>query len=94
MSALSQRIVDEFWELCNVAHECWLARRGLFEDNPDRDYLFNTFCGPFLLHLSNMTQQHVLHQIAKLHDPAVQSGNINTITLRIFLVSSPCESAR
>jgi len=24
-----------------------------------------------------MTQQHVLHQIAKLHDPAVQSGNIN-----------------
>jgi hypothetical protein len=70
-------MIDEFWQICNAAHECWRARRGLFEDNTQRDYLLGTFCGPFLEHLSRITQQYVLHQIAKLHDPPVQNGNIN-----------------
>lgn len=77
MSALSPRIVDEFWELCNAVHECWLARRGSFEDYAHRGHLIGAFCGPFLQHLSSVTQQHVLHQIAKLQDPAVQGGNVN-----------------
>jgi hypothetical protein len=77
MSTLTPQIIGEFWAICNAVYECWLARRGLFEDNADLDQLGRTHCSAFLGHLSLVTQRDVLHQIAKLHDPARQFGQNN-----------------
>jgi hypothetical protein len=35
MSTLDAQTAREFWEVCNATHECWLARRGLFDDNAE-----------------------------------------------------------
>jgi hypothetical protein len=77
MSILTAQIVDEFWQICNAAHECWLAHRGLFDDNTDAEQLRHTHCAPFLAYLSIVTQRDTLHQIAKLHDPARTFGQNN-----------------
>lgn len=77
MSALSPQILAEFWQICNAAYECWLARRSLFDDNAELDQLGRTHCAELLGHLSIVTQRDVLHQIAKLHDPAKQFGQNN-----------------
>lgn len=77
MSTLDTQIVREFWEVCNAAYECWLARRGLFEDNAELKQLGHTHCAQLLAHLGMVTQRDLLHQIAKLHDPAKQFGQNN-----------------
>jgi hypothetical protein len=74
---MDPQIVGEFWEICNAAYECWLARRGLFEDNAELEQLVHTHCAQYLAHLGIVTQRDVLHQIAKLHDPARQFGQSN-----------------
>jgi hypothetical protein len=78
---MDPQIVGEFWEICNAAYECWLARRGLFEDNAELEQLVHTHCAQYLAHLGIVTQRDVLHQIAKLHDPARQFGQSNLSSL-------------
>jgi hypothetical protein len=77
MSALSGQIINEFWQICNAAYECWLGHRELFDDNADLEQLGRSPCAAFLAHLSIVTQRDTLHQIAKLHDPAKQFGQNN-----------------
>jgi len=77
MSKLSPEIIVEFWQVCNAAYESWLARRGLFDDNPDLERLSRTHCAEFLGHLSIVTQRDGLHQIAKLHDSPTMFGQSN-----------------
>jgi hypothetical protein len=77
MSAIDAQIVREFWEACDAAYESWLARRGLFDDNAELEQLGHTHCAQFLAHLGIVMQRDLLHQIAKLHDPARQFGENN-----------------
>jgi AbiU2 len=77
MSVLTPQIVDEFWQICNAAYECWLGHRGLFDDNANLEQLGGSHCAAFLAHLSIVTQRDTLQQIAKLHDPAKQFGQNN-----------------
>lgn len=77
MAVLDPKILDEFWEICNAAYECWLCHRELFDDNPEAEQLSRSHCAPFLAHLSVVTQRDTLHQIAKLHDRAKQFGQNN-----------------
>jgi hypothetical protein len=84
MSALTPQIVDEFWEICNAAYECWLAHRTLFDDNADQEPLLRSQCAAFLQHLSIVTQRDTLHQIAKLHD---RPGHIGQHNLSIAYIT-------
>ena len=77
MTALSSTVVKEFYQLCNWAYEAWSTHRVLFDENPKASALQASAAGDALGRLSIITQEYVLHQISKLHDPAVQQGQTN-----------------
>ena len=77
MPALSNVVVTEFCNLCNDAYTSWLTRKYLFDLNPDFAEFKHPHYEHFFQRLSDITQKYWLHQLAKLHDPAVQSGQIN-----------------
>lgn len=76
MTALSQSVALEFCKLCGWAYETWLNHRELFDLNPRAAELKSSFAGEALARLSVISQEYSLHQIVKLHDPAVVSGKI------------------
>lgn len=84
MSALSHTIILKFCKLCQWAHTAWVIHR-TFEDNLD-DAVVKTRsrCPHVLSDMSIITQEYVLLQIAKLHDPAVQSGK-NNLTIEYVI---------
>ncbi len=77
MAAIGIPVVQEFCKLCNWAYEAWATHRVFFDDNPKADALKASHYGEPLGRLSVITQEYVLLQITKLHDPAVQRGQIN-----------------
>lgn len=77
MTILTAPVVEEFYGLCNWAYEVWLTHRELFDVNPRAEELKQSFAGDALGRLSIVTQEYLLHQIAKLHDPASQYGHAN-----------------
>lgn len=83
MPAHSVEVVKKFCELCDWLLQIWQARKMLFDDNPD----VATFREPRHAHLfyrlQEVVQENWLHQLAKLHDPAVQSGQKGHINLSI-----------
>jgi hypothetical protein len=83
-SGLSERIIREFHGLCNHAYDAWITHRTLFDDNPRVRELDGHGMAPFFSRLFSITQEYSLHQIAKLHDPAVQMGRAN-LTLEYML---------
>lgn len=76
MNIISSDTAEKFCELCNWAYECWITHKRLFDDN---DLLEDTVgkAKYFTSRLSVITQEYVLLQICKLHDPAVQRGSMN-----------------
>jgi hypothetical protein len=76
MAALSPLVVEEFCKLCDWAFKAWLTHRELFDENPNATQLQASNGAEALSLLSVITQEYALHQIAKLHDPAVVAGNI------------------
>lgn len=83
MNPISVDVALKFCELCNWTHECWQTHRRLFDDNRNDD---ETIWGSMLFteRLSKITQEYVLLQICKLHDPAIQKGSFN-ITIDYFV---------
>lgn len=77
MPAISERVVKEFCTLCNWAYEVWLSHRDLFDENPRAEELRQSPAGEALGRLSIITQEYLLHQIVRLHDPAIQAGQAN-----------------
>jgi len=77
MTALSNTVVKRFCEICNSAYEFWITHRTLFDSNPQVEKLVKGDCGAFFSRLSIITQEYALHQLVKLHDPAVQGNSIN-----------------
>jgi hypothetical protein len=73
---LTKEEVIAFCRACNWAHETWSVHRG-FQDNLPADGELRRKHGYFLNRLSLMTQEYVLLQVCKLHDPAVQGRNVN-----------------
>lgn len=69
---ITARAVQAFCGLCGDAYVAWRLHKGVFNGN-----LRSTKCAEYLRRLSAITQEYALHQIVKLHDPAVQSGGIN-----------------
>jgi hypothetical protein len=72
MNALSPVVASKFCELCEHAHAVWRIHRVLFDENPNKTALGNSPAGPAMVHISEVSQEYMLLQIRKLHDPAVQ----------------------
>ena len=76
MNAHSTAIVDAFYDVCNRAYKDWRIHKILFVDNARKKELETSMAGHPLEHFSILSQESILLQIAKLHDPALQQGQI------------------
>ena len=76
MTSLNDKVVKLFCDNCNWAYEVWCTHKTLFDNNPNKDQLMKSDCQKFFSRLSIITQEYVLLQITKLHDPPVMGGNI------------------
>lgn len=74
--SLSPMVLDKLWNTCNWAHEVWVLRRALIDDNRYKKKLDSGDHGEFLRMIGEVLHDYVLLQIAKLHDNAVMSGRI------------------
>jgi hypothetical protein len=75
-NSLTAGEVRAFCVACSWVHEVWSLHR-TFQDELQIDEGLRYRHGYFLERLSVITQQYVLLQICKLHDPAVQYGHVN-----------------
>ena len=75
-----------FCDLCQWVYECWTTHANLLERLPERlqeernvplKHFLETPYGRCLSRLNDVSQQYVILQIAKLHDPARQGRNEN-----------------
>ncbi len=76
MSQLTPELTKDFHALCEWTHHAWLMHKTI-ETSPQTDRLMQGRCKEFLGHMSRITQEYSLQQIAKLHDPALQGNNSN-----------------
>jgi len=74
MNAHSSIVVKEFCHLCNQAYKAWRVHKILFDDNPRKKELETSVAG--LVYFSELSQESILLQIAKLHDPVIVQGHI------------------
>jgi hypothetical protein len=77
MNAHSEIVVGKFCEICQAAYDAWRTHRVLFHRNPREAELIKSPAGKALIRLSIITQEYFLHQVSKLHDPAVQKDQVN-----------------
>jgi AbiU2 len=83
MPAHSKEVVERFCELCDWLFQSWQLRKYLFDENPSLSNLQNPRYEHLFYRLNVITQEYWLHQLAKLHDPAVQGGQNGHINLSI-----------
>ena len=77
MRPLTPAILHSFIAQCEWTYEAWATHRALFDDNSSRCSEEPTRADNALGRISRMTQEYVLLQISKLHDPATQGSNEN-----------------
>jgi hypothetical protein len=77
MAAHTKEIVELFCDACTWLHETWQTRRFLFDDNPDLANLKQPHYAHFFYRFHVILGQYCTLQLAKLHDPRVQSGRKN-----------------
>lgn len=75
-SSLSPTVLDKLWNTCIWAHEVWVLRRALIDENRHKRKLARGHHVEFLRITGEVLHDYVLLQIAKLHDHAVVSGRI------------------
>lgn len=83
MAAHSVEVVKKFCELCDWLLQVWQTRKLLFDENADVSALREPRHEHFFYRLQEVLQENWLHQLAKLHDPAVQGGQRGHINLSI-----------
>lgn len=77
MPSHSEVTIREFLKLCDWLLQSWQMRKYLFDENEDLDILQSPRHAHFFYRIQETFQESWLHQLAKLHDPAVQGSNIN-----------------
>lgn len=77
MTALSTTVIKKFCKMCDWTFQVWQLRKHLFDESPMPQFLQDARHGDFFKRLAEVTQDYWLLQLAKLHDPPVQSGQIN-----------------
>ena len=83
MPAHSPEVVHKFCELCDWLMQVWQMRKYLFDENPEVAMLQRPRHAHFFYRLQVVLQENWLHQLAKLHDPAVQGGLRGHINLSL-----------
>lgn len=83
MSAHSREVAKKFCGLCDWLLQIWQMRKFLFDENPNVKALTEPRHAHFFYRLQEVLQENWLHQLAKLHDPAVQGGTKGHINLSI-----------
>ncbi len=84
MSSIDKNTVKTFCEHCDWAHQCWLFRKHLYDENPEQALLRNPYHAYFFDRLEKILQEYWLHEVAKLLDPARQRGFDNLSVDFIF----------
>jgi hypothetical protein len=77
MSHHTEIVVKEFFKICDWLLQTYQMRTYLFEENHDVDSIRIPRHDQFFYRIQEVFQESWLHQLAKLHDPAVQGGNVN-----------------
>ncbi len=83
MSAHSPEVAKKFCQLCDWLLQVWQMRKFLFDENTDVAVLRKPRHAHFFFRLQEVLQENWLHQLAKLHDPAVQGGPKGHINLSV-----------
>jgi len=83
INAISKDSARKFCELCNWVYESYITHKILFDDNNDTEGTIGK-AKDFTIRLSTITQEYVLLQICKLHDPAKQRESHN-LTINYIL---------
>lgn len=83
MSAHSKQVIDEFCRLCDWLLQTWQMRKYLFDENLNETILKAPYHQYFFYRIQVVFQESWLHQLAKLHDPAVQGGSNGHVNLSI-----------
>ena len=82
-SAHSPAIAKKFCKLCDWLMQIYEMRKFLFDENSDVSKLQTPRHAHFFYRLQEVLQENWLHQLAKLHDPAVQGGAKGHINLSV-----------
>ena len=77
MAGHSKEIINKFCNICDKLMQTWQMRKYLFDENPNVEALKSLPHRTFFYRLQGVLQENWLHQLAKLHDPAVQGGARN-----------------
>ena len=77
MSHHTEVVVKEFLKICDWLFQTYQMRNYLFDENPDVNSIRTPRHAHFFYRIQEVFQESWLHQLAKLHDPAVQGGNVN-----------------
>jgi hypothetical protein len=73
----SADVIRAFCRMARWTYDVWSARQALFDRNPHQAEIRNSAADPEFRRLAVITQEYLLFQIIKLHDPAVQNGYEN-----------------
>jgi len=84
MTYHSEKTIEKFFGLCDWLIQTYEFRKYLFDENPDEEELRDPRHEHFFYRIQVVFQESWMHQLAKLHDPAVQGGNIN-LTLEYII---------
>lgn len=77
MSNVDKETIQIFCEHCDWAHQCWLMRKYLYDENPEQRLLRLPSHSYFFNRLEKILQEYWMLEVVKLHDPAKQFGSIN-----------------
>jgi hypothetical protein len=76
MTTLTDAEVEAFRNFCQLTYDRWVTRRVIFEHADVEAFTYHK-CADVLRLLNDITIEHTLLQMAKLHDPAEQLGRKN-----------------
>lgn len=76
MNPISPDVAKQFCYICNWVYECWVTHKHLFDENTKTETTISKV-KYFTQRLSVITQEYLLIQICKLHDPAIQKNAVN-----------------
>ncbi len=75
-TAHSLIVLKAFNDLCDRAYSDWRFHKIIFTENARKAEMEKSIAGKALEHFSILSQESILLQIAKLHDPAIQQGHV------------------
>ena len=81
---MNNETVKKFCEHCDWAHQCWLMRKHLYDENPIKEAIQHPHHRHFFNRLEKILQEYWIHEVTKLHDPARQHGFENLSVENIF----------